>query len=135
MARRALSFVLVLGALSSCASLIGADEEVADAAAELCKCVDDPALAQALGPPAACASELSRRLENARDDVRADWLEHYAAVCSGKCKTSTDDALWKSCFYVAPTCSLGPCFNDAECCQFAQGWTCESGVCSEPGTT
>lgn len=135
MAMRSVATALALAALSSCASLIGADEEVADAAAELCKCIDDPEVAQALGPPAACASELSRRLEKAREDVRADWLEHYAAVCSGKCKTTSDPELWKSCFYVSPTCSLGPCFNDEECCQFAQGSTCESGTCSQPGST
>jgi hypothetical protein len=138
MPKRTLAFLLAVGALgvaTSCANLIGADEEVANAAAELCKCVpDDPMLAQALGPPAACASELSRRLEAAREDVRAAWLDHYASVCAGRCKTDTDPALWKQCFYQSPTCSLGSCFNDAECCGVASGETCNS-VCLPPGAT
>jgi hypothetical protein len=138
MRKRALALLLALGALgvaTSCANLIGADEEVANAAAELCKCVtDDPMLVQALGPPSACASELSRRLEAAREDKRAEWLQHYASVCAGRCKTESDPMLWKQCFYQAPTCASNACVNDAECCGVAGGETCNS-VCLPPGAT
>jgi hypothetical protein len=125
----------LLGVALSCASIIGADEDVTDAAAELCKCVQSDAnLAQALGPPGVCAAELSRRLEAAREDVRAAWLERYVDVCDGKCGTESDPERWKQCFYASPTCSLGACFNASECCGAASGETC-SDVCLPPGSS
>jgi hypothetical protein len=134
LSRWALSAALLSVAIS-CASIIGADEDVADAAAELCKCVQSDAdLAQALGSPSVCAAELSRRLEAAREEVRAAWLERYVGVCNGKCGTDADPNLWKQCFYESPTCSRGACFNASECCGAASGETC-SEVCLPPGSS
>lgn len=126
--------VVIFVFAQSCASVIGADEKLANAAAELCKCIPSSSeLATALGPPAVCAAELSRRLESAREETRAKWLEHYAKVCNGRCQTASAPELWKQCFYQPPTCSKNDCRGAAECCGFESGETCNADLCTAPG--
>ncbi len=113
--------------VASCASLIGADEELTDAAHRLCVCVqDDAALSQVLGSTASCTDELSRRLSDAREGVRAQWLEFYASTCSGACSNGA----WRDCFYQPPTCSQGGCSSAEECCDFRQGGSCDGAICA-----
>lgn len=101
----ALALLLAIPIQASCAGLLGIDNEgLVSAVGDLCQC---PALQKIDG----CAGTLGGRLDMASDDALAAWLQTYHARCEQTC----DEVL--TCLGAVPTCSVGSCSINEECCQ------------------
>ena len=103
---------------SSCASLIGADEELGDAADRLCACIMTfpTDLRGAFGSRATCARRVSGRLKAGDADARERWLANFVARCES-CNKAPEQYL-AECYYGGIACSVADCANNqaAECC-------------------
>lgn len=105
---------------TSCAGLLGIDDDQKSAIGKLCKC---PQAEPYYGSPAACTAELERRLEGVTETARAQWMQNFSEKCAGPSCQSTLD-----CLATKPTC-----LDIGEKCGVDDGRACCSQSCNDKG--
>ena len=107
--------------IPACAKVLGLDEELVDAALELCKCNEGDLVPQFNGN---CEQELTDRLSSATEQTRERWLTFYVDECA-----ESGCASAFTCYQQDPTCSYTTCGEDRECCGFYAGNRCGNSGC------
>lgn len=117
--RQGRALVVAFLLTTSCAALLGIDDDQKSAIDKLCKC---PQAEPYYGSPAACSAELSRRLEGVTEASRAEWMRNFSEKCAeGSCQTALE------CLAVKPTC-----LDIGEDCG-GDGLACCSKQCDDKG--
>jgi len=122
--RRALAllalFPVAFMAQASCVNVFGVvdEEDRDDVVKEMCRC----AQLQSLND---CEERLGGRFANSGSAARKDWLDRYSTNDCATCKNVL------TCLSMTPTCSVGRCTLDEECCQASDASVlrCVNGSC------
>ncbi|MFS8066983.1 MAG: hypothetical protein ACMG6S_11480 [Byssovorax sp.] len=122
--RRALALLACVAvafvAQASCVNVFGVkdEEDRDDVVDKMCSCVELQSLDD-------CEKRLGDRFANATSASREDWLDSYSKNGCAFCKNVL------TCLSVTPTCSVGRCTLDEECCQVSDAGVlrCIDGSC------